>query len=161
MVCGKQFDLRQVGARVATCGAFGIQHDYFATNRLTNFHGALEQCVHVRRPGAQPRHNLMVLSINIIVVLTQNVGVFHVGRRAFQAVQAQQAQTENVLANGGFVFVWREFCRLTLELTQIVAHQLQASHWVIHRGAGIHAQALLFQRFTHGDSLAGVAHNAR
>ena len=67
----------------------------------------------------------MVLGINLIVVLTQNVRVLHIGRSAFQAVQAQQAQAENVLANRRFVFIRGEFCRLTLEVAQIVADQLK------------------------------------
>jgi hypothetical protein len=47
----------------------------------------------------------VVLGIDVVVVLTENVRVFHIGRRAFQAVQAQQAQAENVLADGRFVFI--------------------------------------------------------
>ena len=64
----------------------------------------------------------MVLGVDGVVVLTENVGVFHVGRRAFQAVQAQQAQAENILADGRFVFVRGEFRRLTLQVAEIVTH---------------------------------------
>ncbi|VFS58135.1 Uncharacterised protein [Kluyvera cryocrescens] len=59
---------------------------------------------------------------------TQNVGVLHIGRRAFQAVQAKQTQAENVLADSGFVFVRGKFGSLLLQGTQIVAHQLQIGH---------------------------------
>ena len=63
----------------------------------------------------------MVLGVDVVVVLTQNVRVLHIGRSAFQAVQAQQAQAENILADGCFVFVRGEFRRLTLEVAEIVA----------------------------------------
>ena len=56
----------------------------------------------------------MVLGVDVVIVLTEHVRVFHIGRSAFQAVQAQQAQAENVVANRCFVFVWGEFGRLTL-----------------------------------------------
>ena len=46
----------------------------------------------------------MVLGVDVVVVLTQNVRVLHISRSAFQAVQAQQAQAENILADGRFVF---------------------------------------------------------
>ena len=103
----------------------------------------------------------MVLGVDVIVVLAEHVRVFHIGRSAFQAVQAQQAQAENVLANRRFVFIRGEFCRLTLEVAEIVADQLQFRHRVFHAGAGIRLQALGFQRFTQGNSFAGIADNAR
>ncbi|VTP65963.1 Uncharacterised protein [Leclercia adecarboxylata] len=57
------------------------------------------------RPGAQPRHNFVVLGVDIVVVLIQNVRVFHIGRGTFQAVQAKQTQAENVFTDRRFVFV--------------------------------------------------------
>ncbi len=50
-------------------------------------------------------HDFVVLRVNVVVVLTENVRVLHIRRRAFQTVQAQQTQAEDVLANGGFVFI--------------------------------------------------------
>ncbi|CDL63193.1 hypothetical protein [Klebsiella pneumoniae IS39] len=31
--------------------------------------------------------------------------MLHIGRRTLQTVQAQQAQTENIFADGGFIFI--------------------------------------------------------
>ena len=67
----------------------------------------------------------MVLGVDVVVVLTEHVRVFHIGRSTLQAVQAQQAQAENILANRRFVFIRGEFCRLTLEVAEIVADQLK------------------------------------
>lgn len=39
---------------------------------------------------AQPRHNFMVLRVDVVVVLTENMRVFHISGGTFQAVQAQQ-----------------------------------------------------------------------
>ena len=50
---------------------------------------------------------------------------------------------------------------LLLQGTQIVARQLQIGHWVADGGIGIDGQALCFQRFTHGDSLARIANDTR
>ena len=103
----------------------------------------------------------MVLGVDVVVVLAEHVRVFHIGRSAFQAVQAQQAQAENVLANRCFVFVWGEFSRLTLQIAEIVAHQLKVRHRVFHAGVSIRLHALRLQRFTQGNGFAGIANNAR
>ncbi|MNP19554.1 hypothetical protein D3C76_1120910 [compost metagenome] len=102
----------------------------------------------------------MVLGVDVVVVLVQNVRVFHIGRRTFQAVQAQQTQAEDILANRRFVFVRDKFSRLTLQVAEIVAHQLQIGHGIIDAGTGINVQGLGFQGVTQGNSFTGVAHNA-
>ncbi len=48
----------------------------------------------------------MILSVDVVVVLTEHVCVFHIRGSTFQAVQAQQAQAQNVFADGGFIFIW-------------------------------------------------------
>ncbi|VFS69220.1 Uncharacterised protein [Raoultella terrigena] len=60
-----------------------------------------------------------------------------------------------------FVFVGGKFCRLTLQVAQIVANQLQAGHRVVWRRAGVNIQALGLQRLAHRDGLTRVAHDAR
>lgn len=79
----------------------------------------------------------MVLGIDSVVVLAEHVGVLHIGRRTLQTVQAQQAQTENIFADGGFIFIRGIVRRLTLQLAQIVADQLQVGDRAVDRGAGI------------------------
>ena len=103
----------------------------------------------------------MVLGINIVVVLTENMRVFHIGRRTFQAIQAQQTQAENVFANRRFIFVRGKFCCLTLQLAEIIAHQLQVSHRVIDARVGIYSEALCFQRLAQGNRFTSVADNTR
>ncbi len=66
--------------------------------------------------GQVPSHAMIfvVLRVDVVIVLAKHVRVLHIGCGTFQAVQAQQAQAENVLANRGFVFVRGKFCGLTL-----------------------------------------------
>lgn len=103
----------------------------------------------------------MVLGIDSVVVLAEHVGVLHIGRRTLQTVQAQQAQTENIFADGGFIFIRGIVRRLTLQVAQIVADQLQVGDRAVDRGAGIDRRALRFQRLTQGNCPAGVADDAR
>lgn len=112
---------------------------------------------------AVPSHAMifMVLGVNIVVILTENVRVFHIGGSTFQAIQAEQTQAENVFANRSFIFIGSKFRRLTLQLAGIVTHQLQVSHRVIDAGVGIYSQALCFQRLTQGNCFTGVADNTR
>ena len=148
--------------RVAVFGGFaGIQNAHHFEVHLADFHRALQQSVHIGRPGAQPRHDFVVLRVDVVVVLAENVGMFHVSCRTFQAVQTQQAQAENVLTDGGFVFVRGKFRRLFLQIAQIVTDQLQVSHRVIDGGVSVFGQALRFQRFTQGNRFTGVAHDTR
>jgi hypothetical protein len=91
---------------VAVFGGFtGVQNAHHFEVHLADFHRTFQQRVHIGRPGAQPRHDFMVLGIDSVVVLAEHVRVLHIGRRTFQTVQAQQAQAENVLANGRFIFI--------------------------------------------------------
>ena len=103
----------------------------------------------------------MVLSIDIVVVLTKNVGVLHVSCRTFQAVQTQQTQAEDIIADGRFVFIRGEFSGLTLQVAQIVADQLQIGHRVGDSCVRVDVQALCFQGVAHGDSFTGIANNTR
>ncbi|MNC45863.1 hypothetical protein D3C75_948530 [compost metagenome] len=91
-----------------------IQNAHYFEVHLADFHGALKQCAHVSRPGSEPRHNFVVLRVDIVVVLAEHVSVFHIGRRTFQAVQTQQTQAKNIFANFCFIAVWCEFSRLAL-----------------------------------------------
>lgn len=157
-----RFDVDLSRRWVTVFGGFtGIQNAHHFKVHLADFHCALQQRVHVSRPGAQPGHDFVVLGVNVVVVLTENVRMFHVRRRAFQTVQAQQAQAEDVLANGGFVFIRGKFRRLTLQFAQIVTNQLQIGHRIVAMRIGIHAQALRFQRFTQGNRFTGVADDTR
>ena len=147
---------------VAIFGGFaGVKDAHHFEVHLADFHRTFEQRIHIRRPGAQPRHDLVVLGVNGVVVLAEHVGVFHISRSAFQTIQAQQAQAEDILADSGFIFIRGIVCRLTLQVTQIVADQLQVGHRAVNFGAGIKVQALRFQRLTHGNRLTGIADDAR
>ena len=87
---GNRFDVDLSRRRVAVFTGFAsVQNTHNFKVHLADTHGALQQRVHVGRPGAKPRHILVVLGVNLVVVLTQYVGVFHISCRAFQAVQAQ------------------------------------------------------------------------
>ncbi len=66
----------------------------------------------------------MVLSVDGVVVLTEHVGMLHVGCRPFQAVEAEQAQAKNIVTDFGFVFVRGKDSGLALKLAQVVADQL-------------------------------------
>ena len=148
--------------RMAVFGRFtGVEDAHHFEVHLADFHRTFEQRIHIRRPGAQPCHDFMVLGIDSVVVLAEHVGVLHIGRRTLQTVQAQQAQTENIFADGGFIFIRGIVRRLTLQVAQIVADQLQVGDRAVDRGAGIDRQALRFQRLTQGNCLAGVADDAR
>ena len=119
------FNVHLSRRRVAIFSGFtSVKDAHHLEVHLADFHRTFQQRVHIRRPGSQPCHDFMVLGINRVVVLAEYVGVLHIGRRAFQAVQAQQTQTENILADGGFIFIWGIVCRLTLQVTQIVADQV-------------------------------------
>lgn len=156
------FDVDLSRCRMAVFTGFAcIQNAHHFEIHLADFHGTLEKCVHIGRPGSQPCHDFMVLGVNIVVVLTENVSVFHIGRRTFQTIQAEQTQAENIFANRCFIFIWRKFRRLTLQFTEIIAHQLQVSHRVIDAGVCIYCQALCFQRLTQGNRFTGVADNTR
>ncbi|CCK01949.1 hypothetical protein BN129_425 [Cronobacter sakazakii 701] len=110
---GFDIDLRR--RRVAIFAGFArVQNTHDVEVHLTDFHRALQQCIHVRRPGAEPRHHLVILTINGVVILPEHMRVLHIGRRAFQAVEAKQAQTENILANHRFIDIRRERGGLTL-----------------------------------------------
>lgn len=103
----------------------------------------------------------MVLGIDSVVVLAEHVGVLHIGRRTLQTVQAQQAQTENIFADGGFIFIRGIVRRLTLQVAQIVADQLQVGDRAVDAALASIAEALRFQRLTQGNCPAGVADDAR
>ncbi|MNI65219.1 hypothetical protein D3C73_1207120 [compost metagenome] len=45
----------------------------------------------------------MVVGVDLVIGLAQYVGVLHIGRGAFQAVQAQHAQAVYIVADLGFI----------------------------------------------------------
>ena len=59
-------DLRR-GRMTVSAGFTGIKNAHDPEVHLADFHCALEQGVHVGRPGAEPRHNFVVLGVNVVI----------------------------------------------------------------------------------------------
>ena len=108
--------------RIAVGGGLRfVQHLHNGEVHFTDVHRFGQQLFNIVRAGAEPRHNLMILLINVVIVAAVNVGVLHIGGGAFQAVQAEQAQTDDIFMI--VASVERERLRLLLQDFRIVAGQ--------------------------------------
>ena len=93
-------------------GFTGIQHFHDFKVHHTNRHRLVEQLTHIRRISTEPRHDFMVLAVNLITVFAQHMGVLHICRRPFQAVQAEHTQTVDIITDSLLIFIQGKFIRL-------------------------------------------------
>ncbi|MOA16395.1 hypothetical protein D3C78_1366080 [compost metagenome] len=102
-----------------------VENGHHVEVHLADAHRVVEQGIHITRLGAEPGHKGVIVGVNLVVILTQYVGVLHIGRRAFQAVQAEHAQAVHVVADLGFIGIQSELSRLLQQSRHIVTGQLQ------------------------------------
>ncbi|SVK54170.1 Uncharacterised protein [Acinetobacter baumannii] len=151
----------RAGLRIAVgLGFTAIEDRHHVEVHLANAHGVVQQGIDVARPGAEPGHESVVVGIELFVELAEHVRVFHIGRRAFQAIQTQQAQTVYVVADLGLVAVEGKLRRLLQQRRHSVAGQLQRRHRVIDAHAGIQQPATGGQRVAQQQGFPRVADDA-
>ncbi|MNE33376.1 hypothetical protein D3C80_1270430 [compost metagenome] len=90
--------------RIAVSLSFAVIEDrHHVEVHFADAHGVVQQSIHVARLGAEPGHKGVVVGVDLVIGLAQYVGVLHIGRGAFQAVQAQHAQAVYIVADLGFI----------------------------------------------------------
>ena len=84
-----------------------IQHRHNFEVHLADLHRTIDQWLHFSWFSTQEGHDLVIFRTNSIILLTQHTCMFHVSGSTFQAIQTQQAQTQNVFADLFMVTIHR------------------------------------------------------
>ena len=89
------------------------------------------------RGGGEGGDDFMVVGINMVVVLREKMGVLDIGGGRFEGIEGEEREGENVLGNGGFMFVRGKLWWVRLEVGEMVGEELEVRDGVMEGGVGM------------------------